>query len=427
MKLFNISVVVTTAAMALAVLPASAGTVKVMTFAGLFDYQKPGWNRILDEFHEAHSDTQIEVVAVPYAEIMNQSTVQILGGNPPDVIHGVTSWIPQWNALQGGALADLREHIPSEKIDGYPEVQRTAATYDDKLLGLVWLPGPIMMFVNRDLWLEAGVDPDTWNGDWDEFAEVVKKICALPDRNGGKTYGVGLRTSRTPNSGQWMIQVIYGMGGDIVDAEGNITLTDPGVVKAFQFYKDIVNAGCSPEGATHNDTRNLFSNGNVGAIFEGPWGRGFITSLSGGNMTVAPDGNVWVYPMPTMPDGEVRQMANDNVLVMTSASEVKDEAAAFIDFVLTNEDTVAYYAETSNQVVTGYMPILENASVFADDAMVQEFVEWMPVSNAVPLKHPKWNAIADIMAVTMQKVIEGGDPETELARAQRDAERQLRR
>ncbi|MEO1018430.1 MAG: sugar ABC transporter substrate-binding protein [Pseudomonadota bacterium] len=406
---------------------ATAETVKVMTFAGIVDYQKAGWNRILEEFHKAHPDIEIEVVAVPYAEIINQSIVQILGGTPPDVIHGVMSWIPQWNALQGGGLADLSEHIDAEIIADFPEVQRTAATYDDKLLGLVWLPGPIMMYVNRNLWNEAGVDPDTWSGDWNDFAEVIKKVCALPDRNGGKTYGVGLRSSRTANSGQWMVQVIYGFGGDIVDADGEVDFTNQGMIDAYQFYQDMVNSGCSPEGATHNDTRNLFSQGNVGVIFEGPWGRGFINSLSGDQMNVAPDGDVWVYPMPSMPDGDVRQMANDNVLVMTEASEAKDAAATFIDFVLTNEPTVAYYAETSDQVVTGYSPILENAPVFAEDPMVQAFVEWMPVSNAVPLKHPKWDAVADLMAVTMQKVIQGADPESELARAERDAQRQLRR
>ena len=44
----------------------AAETVRVMTFAGLFDYQKPGWNRILEEFHKQNPDITIEVVAVPY-------------------------------------------------------------------------------------------------------------------------------------------------------------------------------------------------------------------------------------------------------------------------------------------------------------------------------------------------------------------------
>ena len=406
---------------------AHAETIKVMTFAGIVDYQKAGWERILDEFAKAHPDIEVEVVAVPYAEIVNQSTTQILGGNAPDVIHGVMSWIPQWNALQGGGLADLSQYIEPEVVAGFPAVQRDAATYDDKLLGLVWLPGPIMMYVNRNLWNEAGVDPDTWSGDWNAFGEVLKKICALPDRNGNKTYGIGLRSSRTANSGQWMVPVIYGFGGDIADADGTLDFTNPGMVDAYKFYHDMVSSGCSPEGATHNDTRNLFSQGNIGVIFEGPWGRGFIDSLSGGKMKVAADGDVWVYPMPAMPDGNVRQMANDNVLVMTEASEAKEAAASFIDFVLTNEPTVTYYAETSNQVVTGYEPILENAPVFADDPMVQVFVEWMPVSNSVPLKHPKWDAVADLMAVTMQKVIQGADAESELASAEREGQRLMRR
>ena len=428
----NTKLLTTAAAMALlgafaTYAPAAAETIKVMTFAGIVDYQKEGWNRILEEFAKAHPDIEVDVVAVPYAEIVNQSTVQILGGNAPDVIHGVMSWIPQWNALQGGGLADLAQFIDAETIEGFPEVQRTAATYDDKLLGLVWLPGPIMMYVNRNLWNEAGVDPDTWSGDWNDFAEVIKKVCALPDRNGGKTYGIGLRSSRTANSGQWMVPVIYGYGGDLVDAEGKIDITNQGVVEAYQFYQDMVTSGCSPEGATHNDTRNLFSQGNVGVIFEGPWGRGFINSLSGDKLKVAADGDVWVYPMPAMPDCTIRQMANDNVLVLTEASEAKEAAATFIDFVLTNEPTVAYYAETSDQVVTGYSPILENSPVFRDDQMVQVFVEWMPVSNSVPLKHPKWDAVADLIAVNMQKVIQGADPATELARAQREAERLLRR
>ena len=37
-------------------------------------------------------------------------------------------------------LADT--HRARRVVEGFPEVQRTAATYDDKLLGLVWLLWP---------------------------------------------------------------------------------------------------------------------------------------------------------------------------------------------------------------------------------------------------------------------------------------------
>ena len=147
-------------------------------------------------------------------------------------------------------------------------------TYDGQVYALPWLPGPIMMGYNRDLMKEAGLNPDQPPKNWAEFTAAVDKICALPDRNGGKVYGVALRTSRGPNSAQWSIPMIWANDGKIVDAKGHVTFDTDAGRAAYKWYHDVIARKCSPEFFDIQGSRNVFAQGRAGFIFEGPWLRG---------------------------------------------------------------------------------------------------------------------------------------------------------
>ena len=239
------------------------------------------------------------------------------------------------------------------------------------------------MVYNRNLLQEAGLDPDNPPKTWPELTAAIKSVCALPDRNGGTVYGVSLRTSRGPNTAHWAIPVIWGLDGEIVDADGNVDVTNEGLVRAFDWYHDIVSSGCSPDGFNIQEVRNLFTQDRAGFIFEGPWIRGLVNNLSDGKMSVEPDGDVWFASMPADSDGQVRQIANSNELVVTSSSKNKELAAKFVDFILGNQETVEYYFETSKQLTTGRLDLL-SSGIMGDDPFVQAFVEVLPISNGVP-------------------------------------------
>ena len=194
---------------------------------------------------------------------------------------------------------------------------------------------------------EAGLNPDQPPKNWAEFATAVDKICALPDRNGGKVYGVALRTSRSPNSAQWSIPIIWANDGKIVDAKGHVTFNTDAARAAYKWYHDVIARKCSPEFFDIQGSRNVFAQGRAGFIFEGPWLAGLIQKLSDRKLSVAPDGDIWIAPdagrqSRTSPPARQFQYAGDH-----TAGEGQGPGCQIHHFVLTSQPDVEYYYETS--------------------------------------------------------------------------------
>jgi multiple sugar transport system substrate-binding protein len=415
---------VAAAATALALLGQGAQaqtTIRFMGWVGLFDFQKAGWDRIVADFQAANPGVRVEYVGTPFEETLNQLTVAIVGHNAPDIMQIQSVWVPQ---LQGiGGLAALDALMPAADLAQYPALDAVSA--NGHPYALPWIPGPIVMAYNRNLLRQAGLDPDHPPTTWPALTEAMRRICALPPRDGNRIYGAALRTSRNPNSAQWAIPVIWGFGGDIVNAQGRIDVTSDGTVRAFEWYHDIVSSNCSPAAFGIQESRNVFAQGNAGFVFEGPWIRGLVNSLSGGHLRVAPDGDVWVAPMPAGPDGRVRQIANSNMLAVSEQSRNKELAMRFVRFILENRPTVEYFAQTSEQLTTGRMDVLTSGA-FATDPYAQIFVRSLASSDAVPIRHPRWNAMMDALAPALQNVIAGQPARPELDRAAREIQRLMR-
>ncbi len=292
-------------------------------------------------------------------------------------------------------------------------------------MAMPWVPAPIIMVYNRTLMAEAGLDPDQPPATWEEFVQAVDAICALPAReDGSKVYGVSLRTTRHPNSGHWSIPVIWGFGGDVLDAEGRVVVAEEPAVRAYQWYQDVVGSDCSPNGFGIQESRTVFGQGRAGFMFEGPWAKGLVDSLSEGALTVAPDGDVWVAPMPAGPDGQSRTIANTHMLGISEQSQHKELAAEFIEFITADPEAVNRYFEVSQQMSTAQLDLLTSGDMGADE-FTQVFVEALPSANAVPIKHPQWEAMTDSMSLALQKVLQGEDPAQSLADAAKEIEELL--
>lgn len=398
---------------------AKAEALRVMGWVGLFDFQKPGWDRIVKDFEAQNPGVTIDYVGTPFEDTLNQATVAILGHNAPDVIQISSGWVTQ---LQGfGALEPLNAWFPKDQQAEYPKSDIDAVTYDGQVYALPWIPGPIMMGFNRTLMKRAGLNPDQPPKTWTEFASDVNKICALSEDSGGKIYGVALRTSRNPNSAQWSLPIIWANGGNIVDSKGHVTFDSEAGRKAYAWYHDVIARKCSPEFFDIQASRNVFAQGRAGFIFEGPWMRGLVEKLSDKKLSVAPDGDVWVAPMPASPDGRIRQLDNSNMLVITKQSKNKALAAKFIQFVLTSRPDVEYYYQTSSQITTGNLSIIKTTKM-SEDKFLMAFIDALPQSNPIPIRDPQWNAMMDALSLALQTVIQGADPATALAKADRAAE-----
>lgn len=381
-----------------------ADTIVYSGWLGTYDYSAPLVRKMQDEFKKK-TGSELKVMDTAFDKVLNQATVTTLAGNPADALHLMAVWVPALQSI--GGLEPLDEYFSKEKIESIPKAMRDAVSFDGKLYALPWVPGPILPHYNRDLMKQAGLNPDKYPETWPELMNLIKKICALPDKDGAKIYGVALRTSQNPNSAQWAIPVIYGHGGDIVQ-NGTVKFNSPETQAAFKWIQELANSGCTPVGHSHSESRNTFAAGRAGVILEGPWGRGLVETMSGKKMKVAPDGNVWVAPIPKAPDGTRKTIGNPQQIAISSKSKNKKLAAAFLDMLIFDESNTTMYYDLSSQLATSSTPLLKKGAVGAD-AYSQIFVGALDYTNDNPWKSPRFNAVMSALAPEMQNIVKGGD------------------
>jgi ABC-type glycerol-3-phosphate transport system substrate-binding protein len=411
----------------LSAMPAQAQqqrTLKVMGYQSTFVQYREGWAYTLKEFERRNPGVKIEEIATAFDQTLNQITVSVLGGNAPDVVMINPIWMAQLDSI--GALENLEPYVPPDELKLFPRRILDDLSIDGTVRGLALNAGPIMMIYNRDLMKEAGLDPDKPPQNWADFAAAVKRICALPARDGGKTYGVALRAERQPIAAQWTIPIIYAHGGEVSNPAGEILLNTPAAIAAFNWYRETIRGGCAPEAATVADTRNLFAQGRAGFVFEGPWIAGLVDALSNKKLKVGKDANIWATQFPADSTGRRRQIANHGVLAMTKQAKDKALAAQFIRFVVGDRDVVEYAFSTAGVISTSRIDLLSSGKHGADP-FSQLFVPALDNAIALPMKHPRWAAAMDPVTVALQRVIQGADAATELAQAEREARRIMSR
>lgn len=375
------------------------------------------------EFERQNPGVDLVRSEVPYGNALNQARVSILGKNAPDVMLLSPSWIAE---LQGiGGLEPLNDYLTEKEWSRIPEALKDAVTIDGKIYALAWHLGPILLYYNRNLLKQAGLDPDKLPQNWSELKEAVLKICDLPPDGEAKIYGIALRTVRNANAAQWAIPIIYGNGGDFYE-NGKIKINTEGNRKAFKWIQDVVQAGCSPEGFNTPETRTAFSSGHAGFIFEGPWGRGLIQNMSGKKLKVTPDGDVWVAHMPKDPSGNWRTVGNGNQIVISSQAKDKALAAKFIKFVTHDPGFTDMFFKGTVLIPTPNIDLLTSGAMGAD-AHTQIFVEALDHTMDTPIKHAKMVAILNELAPAMQAIMKGADIGKELADVDRKVERLLSR
>lgn len=241
-----------------------------------------------------------------------------------------------------------------------------------------------------------------------------------------KSFGIALRGWANPNAVQWSIPIIYGFGGDVVDKDGNIAFNTPEARAAFAWIQEIAQAGCTPQGFSVGETRNLMAAGRAGFILEGPWARGLFNNLSEKKMKTAADGDVWFAPLPPAPSGVRRTIGNSHVITISSQAKDKKLAADFVRLILFDRELADEYFRVIDQMGTSSLPLLKQGPM-GEDAYTQAFVAELDHYNDSPIKHPKFYAILDQVVPEFQRILSGGDIETSLAKADQQIKRLLSR
>ena len=235
----------------------------------------------------------------------------------------------------------------------------------------------------------------------------------MPQEPGNKIFPIVLRSSRDVISMTSLPYCVWAFGGETVNAKGKQDWNNPAGVKALSWFRDMIKKGCSPDAADTQVTRSLFAQGRAVFEIDGTPAKGLIEVMSDHKMLVGPDKDAWIVPPLQALDGRTRLVGGSNVLAISSQSKVKEAAATFIRFILDDPDSANYFYQTSQQITTSNMDVIRGGPM-NNDVYLKQYINAWDNANLVPIHSSRIDAILDAIGLSVQKVINGADPSTEV-------------
>jgi ABC-type glycerol-3-phosphate transport system substrate-binding protein len=307
--------------------------------------------QIVDDFNgTVGKQKHIFVEMMSISDIDQKTLVATAGGVPPDVAGLWDPMVVQLGSLQ--ALVPLEDLAAAKGItaDYYLPVFWNACHFNGHLYALVSTPASIALIYNKKIFHDnadklraAGLDPDTYPKSIDELDRYSDVLTEFTTDSSGRRHV--LRAGYLPMSPDydWYITSIpiwFGATEWDVQAQ-RFTLTDPGVIKAFQwiesfpkkFGKEAVSEFSTAQGG-FNSAQNAFIAGKLAMQMQGPWMANFIHLLN-----PAMDHDWAAAPFPSDVPGlnNVTYCPFDTLMIPRGSHHVA-EAFEFIAFVNTQAE-----------------------------------------------------------------------------------------
>lgn len=303
-------------------------------------------NRILGAFNAEHPNIQIEFDPTNPPEYNATLRTQLEGGTAPDLFY-LRSFATSRQLYEEGFLEPLTGLSGLE--ENFDEASQAPwAAEDGTPYGVPMIAVSHGIYYNVDLFNELGLAaPDTWE-QLLEAAGTIQEAGYTPFANAsGDEWTIAeiVFMNLAPN-------FIGGREGREAYLHGERCFNDENVVAAFQAVADI--APYLPDGQealTYYDSQQLFLLGEAAMWFGGSWDIPFFESE-------APDfeWSVFAVPAPEGTDQEHVTFHLDAGMGINAASEHKEEAKVFLEWMTTSE-----FAQLLGNELPGFFPIHQEA------------------------------------------------------------------
>jgi multiple sugar transport system substrate-binding protein len=330
---------------------------------GMVDLLVCAWN-------EANTDREINLSYIPHTEMVDKIARGIATGDVPDLMGMDLIYAPQFE--NAGQLVDVTDMIGDlPELDTASPGHMTVATFNDRLYGVPLYADVSALFYNKDLFEQAGLDPEQPPTSLAQLREYADKISALGDDIKGYYLPGNCAGCNIFTVGPLMWASDAKIEAATCDDE---PLVGDGVKEVLQFTRDMIAAGNTHESdqAENGETFHLqFGSGKVGMMGTGNF-----------NITLArdqnPDMEFGIGLLPGVEEGSAASFIGGDLVVIPNGSQRVDDAVEFMKFLLSDEVQVEVYAKALN--LTTRSDMADN-QYFEAEPLVQDVAQALEVGQ----------------------------------------------
>ena len=356
------------------------------------DNVDPFFDQYVAEWNASH-DLQVERQEFPWAQYTGEIlSTGIDTGDAPDVFFISPG---DWRRYAEGGLAlPLQDYIPDYLKEDVLPASWDAVTLNGNVLSLPFEMEPVVLWYNKTMLAEAGVEVPT---SWDELVAAAQALTT-EDR-----YGILIPTNPDYYENFVFYPFLWMAGGEVMNQDFTAAAVNtPEAARALDLWGTLVREGYAAPNSTGSDpTDERFPTGQAAMFVSGYWVYGWIQSTY---PDFVQDLGVANIPAPNAGD-ELKTVYGGWTVKVYSGTEHPAEAADFAINMFGAEDNTR-----ATEWATVYNTKLSpRASVIADNPdFYAQFPHDVFANDIFPTARPEpsyppeiaqsvWEAIQDVM------------------------------
>ena len=296
-------------------------------------------NQIFEQFKQENPGWDVEFTFVTNTELVPKFITSRMAGDAPDMFANFAGRGSLSHAGFCYPLQDFCKEIGQwdDMIDGFKKV----ATVGGNLIGYPSLCGTKMYIYRKDFFEEAGLDPDNFPDNWDDFLDAAIKLTQYD--GAGNITRAGYRMGGSPEVEEIVVHAWQNGGSEFDRSDlltGNCTVAEPGYAEAFTWYLDMkrVHKVNPLEGMDLPPGTWPTIEGYTAIEYQGPW---WVPNMRIRKPEAA-DLLAVGAPLARDKGGERQGLCNANhIISVYSESDVRDAALALLEVYSRKENQLA--------------------------------------------------------------------------------------
>jgi len=358
----------------------------------------PNWDEavakeLAAKFEAENAGVKVKLVITTWDTMENQIRVALMTKDAPDLITELESRVKTY------AKQNLLRKVDDYYDDTMPKDDFIASaldinTHDGGLYGVPFRHDGAGILYNKNMFKDAGLDPDKFPATWAEFVEAAAKLTK--DTNGDgqiDQYATAWPLGNQANAVSRYMLMLFSEGGNVFNEDESASLLNsPEAVEALRKLTDTVKTGAAPKSTVELDNtsmRDLFINEKIAMYIGGQFD---IEPIQSGKPSI--DLGTAVIPGK---DGMATTTVDGFSLIVPESAASTEGVRKLVQFIAQPENMANLTA-----TFPGRKSALQQPK-FADP-LLKPFSDQLEKGQTVP-KHDKWSQIEKAIYRYIQLVV----------------------